>query len=597
MGLGIGRAFWRASALITAAIATATVCVSPARAAPPAYVRTLGHESLAQINPGGIDVDAAGNVYVANTGNDTVARYDSGSATPRWVTGTRGGPVQQGAFEDPRDVAVLGSLVYVAEPAGVQVLDAATGTYLRNLRRGFQVPIGVTIGNTASGTPLILVSNGNSGAVDVFDAGESFVRSIPALTADAGTRDAATDSQGNFYVADYRNDRINKYSPAGVLLTQWGGRNATTCQRIPRPYGVAVDDADHVYVAASNSNLIRSFNSDGSCIRTYGQNGFGTTQTSQLRRVAVGVGPAPLVYSADLWGLKVLIYKNDGTLASPLWRLGDGTYPEPGGLNEVPAVAAGPNGIYATDMNDHRITRWKPDGTGVMAWGRKGKTATQAEFNWPQGIGINPVNGHVWVGDTHSNNIKEFGPDGGLPLRTFGSAGNAPGKFNWPGNIAFDAAGNMYVCDMSNGRVQSFSPTMAFRWAATGLSRPVGIAFDPLANRVLVTSAGASKVFALNPASGARTDLGIPRGGSPGQVLAPQGVAVAADGSFWVGDTGNDRVQKFTANGTYAGVGIGAGRGQANNQFNKPMGLAIGPDGLLYVADAYNSRVQVFDIG
>lgn len=576
--------------LLAAALVTSPASTPAAAAAAPELVEILGHEALAATNPGGIALDPAGSVYVANTGNDSVAKYLAGQTQPVWTAGDRHGGQ---SFTDPRDVAVLNGRVYVAEPGGVKVLDAANGAFMHRLNSGFRVPIGISTGNTPTGSPLLLVSDGNSGNVEIFNAQEQKVRSIPPLDPNAGTRDADTDSAGNVYVADYRNDRINKYSPTGTLLQQWGGSGGQ-CYGIPRPYGVEVDDADRVFVAASNNNLVRSYSATGQCLRTYGTSGAGPGQLSQLRRVAVGPGSAPKVYAADLWGLKVLVFNFDGTLASPLWRIGDGTYPAPGGLNEVPAVAVDGTAVYATDLNGHRITVWPADGSAVRTFGRKGRAAGRASFNWPMGLGLDPRNGRVWVGDTHSDNIKEFPPGGSdVALRQFAGVAGAP--FNFPSNVAVDGSGNIYVADSSGSRVRAYTAGLAARWTATGIPQATGIAWDPVRNRVLVTSTGATPVFALAPATGARTAFGPGAGSGPGQLSAPRGVAVDAAGAVWVGDTLNHRVQKFRGDGTWAGVAFG-GYGRGPLQFNRPMGVDVGPDGLLYVADSFNSRVQVVDV-
>ena len=77
----------------------------------------------------------------------------------------------------------------------------------------------------------------------------------------------------------------------------------------------------------------------------------------------------------------------------------------------------------------------------------------------------------------------------------------------------------------------------------------------------------------------------------------PKGVAARADGTFWVADTDNNRIQEYAANGTFTGVGLGGtAYGTSNTQFNAPQGIEIGPDGLLYVADTYNDRIQVFSL-
>lgn len=559
------------------------------------FVTAFGSSGRPQVSPGGIDVDETGAVYIADTGKDTVSKYLANASQPVWEVGRRGYSVAAPSFVNPRDVAVLDDLVYVAEPAGVRVLNAADGRYLRSLSYAFNVPIGVSIGNTPAGAPLILVADGQSGKVVVFDRTERYVRSIPPMSASSGTRDADTDSAGNFYVADYRGDRIAKFDPQGRLLLTWGGATAAKCAQIPGPYGVHVDDADRVYVAASDNNALRSFTAEGQCIRQYGSSGTAPTQLSQLRRVAVGRGPDPKVYAADLWGLKVLIFNQDGTLAGPLAQLGNGQYPRPGMLNEVPAVAVGPGGVYTTDLNSHRISRWSTDGALRTTWGKKGKGPMTANLNWPSGLGVDPRNGNVWVADTHSNIIKEFAPDGSGPLRSLGPGGTAPATFSFPQNIAVDSSGTIYVADYTKGRVQAFSAALVHRWTATGMPGATGIALDQSGGRLFVAAPIADKVFVLSAGTGAKSTLAIPSGTAAGRLSRPIGVAVDAQRNIWVSDNAN-RVQQFRPDGTYTGTTIGS-FGSGPGQFNTPMGLAFGPDGLLYVADAFNDRVQVFDVG
>jgi DNA-binding beta-propeller fold protein YncE len=94
-------------------------------------------------------------------------------------------------------------------------------------------------------------------------------------------------------------------------------------------------------------------------------------------------------------------------------------------------------------------------------------------------------------------------------------------------------------------------------------------------------------------------DLTFGVGGSlPGQLQAPRGIAVAADGSIYVADSRNHRIQHFTAEGellqnwgTFADAAAGDAPG---GTFNEPWGVAVAPDGTVYVTDTWNHRVQKF---
>jgi len=91
-------------------------------------------------------------------------------------------------------------------------------------------------------------------------------------------------------------------------------------------------------------------------------------------------------------------------------------------------------------------------------------------------------------------------------------------------------------------------------------------------------------------------------GVEPGQFQRPRGVAVAPDGTLYIADTGNHRIQHLTADGQvlevwgrYGNLMDGGPEAAPPGTFNEPWGIAVGPDGSVYVADTWNHRIQKFD--
>ncbi len=88
------------------------------------------------------------------------------------------------------------------------------------------------------------------------------------------------------------------------------------------------------------------------------------------------------------------------------------------------------------------------------------------------------------------------------------------------------------------------------------------------------------------------------QGVEPGQFQNPRDIAVAPDGSLYIADTMNHRIQHLAADGTVLqvwGSFADLARGEApNGTFYEPWGVAVGPDGTVYVSDTWNHRIQRF---
>ena len=152
-------------------------------------------------------------------------------------------------------------------------------------------------------------------------------------------------------------------------------------------------------------------------------------------------------------------------------------------------VAVSPDGhLYVTDTGFNRIQCFTSAGDFVTQWP---VTA--------YGVAVDPT-GNIFV--TVNDGIRKFSPTGTL-LASWGTAGTLPGQFSAPASLALDAAGNIYVADTYNHRVQVLDGSGAFviMWGLFG--------------------------------------------SQPGQFHRPYGIAIGSDGRVFVADTYNNRIQVF----------------------------------------------------
>jgi sugar lactone lactonase YvrE len=209
----------------------------------------------------------------------------------------------------------------------------------------------------------------------------------------------------------------------------------------------------------------------------------------------------------------------------------------------------------------------------------------------------------------------------------FGKVGEAEGQFKGPAGDAIDPGGDVWVVDSSNARVQELSASGTFMkaigWGVSNgesrlevcaseckaglagsgagqFSKPEGIAINQTTKNVYVLDRGNNRIEEFNDEGKYVGTFGT-QGSEPGQLNAPEGIAVvpagvttsATSGEVWVGDSGNDRVDEFTEKGEYLGS-LGS-EGSGAGQFKGPHGIAFSGEDA-YVVDSGNDRVQEFSM-
>ncbi|MEA2458991.1 MAG: tripartite motif-containing protein 71 [Thermoleophilaceae bacterium] len=183
--------------------------------------------------------------------------------------------------------------------------------------------------------------------------------------------------------------------------------------------------------------------------------------------------------------------------------------------------------------------------------------------------------------------------------QVFGTQGSAPGQLNQPEDVTTDGAGNVYVANTANARVDKYSPDGVYvqsfgsRGSAAGqLGLPIGVAIAS-GGEVWVSDNDGSRgrVTVYNPDGSVLRTFGSV-GTGDGQFRSPGPVALDAAGNAYIVDTSNQRVQKFTSTGAF--ITKWGSAGSADGQFNNPRGITVDPSGNVLVADRDNQRIQRF---
>lgn len=218
-------------------------------------------------------------------------------------------------------------------------------------------------------------------------------------------------------------------------------------------------------------------------------------------------------------------------------------------------------------------------------------------FAKPYGIAV--YQGRIYVTDTVQRVILMFDAPG-RDFKVIGQDGI--GQLVKPIGISIDRNdGTVYVADNTAKRVVVFDKEGEYLRAIGGseiLRRPTGVTISPDGKKLYVIDTGGvdsseHHMHIFDAMSGNLLQTVGTRGKEEGQFNLPLQATTGPNGTVYVVDSGNFRVEAFNPDGSFKGTFGGIGR--QSGQFSRPKGIASDPQGNIYVVDAAFGNFQIFD--
>jgi sugar lactone lactonase YvrE len=563
-------------------------------------------------NPGGVATDSAGNVYVADTYNQTIRKISPEGAvtTLAGVAGSVGGgdgKRSAARFSYPNSVATdsSGNVYITANNRIRRITQAGEVTTLAGTMEGF---VGSTDGtanaakfNFPNGAAVdldgnVFIAEPNSHTIrKITPAG--MVTTFAGLAGHSGDADGtgsaarfnypngvATDGDGNIYVADRNNETIRRITPAGLVTTFAGlagargdADGAASAARFQEPLGVATSGSGDVFVVSEHA--IRKITPAGVVSTLAASNllaGSAVSPATFRALTSVAADRDGNVYAADISTIwKVTAQGEITTLAG--WNIGseDGTGSRARFWFPFGAAADHSGNVYISDSANHTIRKISPAGVVTTFAGRPGVhgsadgAAPAARFWNPGGLTMDG-SGNLLVADSGNNTIRRITPAGDV-LTIAGKAGVPPdlvngaatvARFNNPARLVTDHAGNVYVVDQFNEVIRKITPA--------------GIVSTLAGSRFVGSEDGDGTSASFN---------------------SPSQIAIDADDNLYVADTMNHTIRKITLSGVVTTFAGRAGTSGSNDGplssalFNEPVGIAIDRSGNIYVSSDYALRM------
>jgi len=575
--------------------------------------------SAAMSLPQNVAFDSAGNMYISDTVNQRVRKVDATTKVITTFAGTGiagrrhgdGHPANEAAVRNPRGIVVDATgNVYFSDSGNQSVRMVDTSgiihTFAGNGIAGYSGDGGAaTSAELNQPAGLAIDSAGNIYIADTFN---NVIRMVDTshiihtvagdgtegYSGDGGSATSAeldrprgmfVDVSGNLYIADTNNRAIREVV-AGIINTIAGNGqlgctgdgSAATAASIGNPRDVLVSNGT-LYISNGGCDHIRAVTLSSGIITTFagtslGYDGEGNPPLSAKFSTPTGLGldPSGNVLVVDSGNNRVRqITTTVNTIAGGY--TGDGGPALHSALNDPQNIVFDKHSnMYIVEGNGNRVRKVSSAGTittfagtGVTGSSGNGGPATSATLNNPLGVAVDG-NANVYIADNGNNVIRVVNKTGSISI----FAQNA--TFSSLASLATDSSNNVYAADQNACVIWKITPAA-----------------------VVSVIAGEVNNCGYNSDGGPATSA---------LLNSPYGVALDSSGDLFIGDTSNNRVRMVNTAGiisTVAGNGTcgytGDGGSATAAEICTPLGVKVDSSGNFYIADWRNAVFRVVKSG
>jgi sugar lactone lactonase YvrE len=603
-------------------------------------------------HPDGVTVDAAGNVYLAESSRNIIRRVDALSGLVTTVAGN--GTAGYGGDGGLATAAALNA------PAGVAA-DAAGNLFIadRGNHRIRRVDAATGFITTAAGDGTRTGSIDGEGGNPIDDLGDGGPAASCSLWSPGNV---FVDGNGGLFISDAGNSRIRRVS-AGIIMTLAGdGTHAYSGENVPAtsatlagPAQVAVDGTGNVYfgdfdASAGGNNRVRRIDAVSGLITTvaggavggFSGDGGQATDARLHSPSGIAVDAAGNLIIADRDNARIRrVTLSTGVIATVAGG-GDGS-----GYDGTEATLHKPEGVYFEE-NPDRLFIPEPAsyvvrrldlatgiittlaGDGIAHSTGDGGPATEAGINYPTSAALDE-SGNLVIGESFGHRVRRVDGATGIITTVAGTGAASCGPdgvlattsaVSNPSWALPDVAGNLFIADFAcqrirrvdaaTGIITTFAGNGIAGFSGDGgpatsasLNGPSGLALDASEN-LFVAEYNNSRVRRIDAvthvittvAGGGAGGDGVPATSS--NLKAPVALAIDAAGDLFIGDVRSHSVRRVdattqiittVAGGAQLGY-TGDGGLAAGARLYQPYGVAVDDVGNLFIADTGNNRVR-----